>query len=335
MEILINAFKIIFLLGFLIFIHEGGHFLAAVLCNVKVEAFSIGFGPKLFSKKGKETEYSLSLIPFGGYVKMTGEEAKSEEPRAFNNAKLRHRIAIVAAGPIVNIVFGIIVYFILMACSYNGATTIISEIIPEASESLSQVQAGDQIIKINNKKIRIKSDIDRILNTNTGEEISLVLLRDQEEISTKVKPIQYTNGDFILGIKLQADSPTLKARIYTAYWKSVNFIGTMSESMVMLFTGKVGIDQMSGPIGISSVVAQSSGIYNFIYLLCFISASLGITNLLPIPALDGGRILFLVIEGIRGKALKEEVELSIQSLAFTILILLSLYVSYNDILRIF
>ena len=333
MSILINAFKIIFLLGILI--HEGGHFLAAKFFKVKVEKFSIGFGPRIFSKQGKETTYSISLIPFGGYVQMTGEMERSDEKGAFNNAKILHRIAIVASGPIINILFGIIVYFILILTSGVYASTIIEEIIPEALPNISNLQVGDKIIQINDEKIRIKSDIDKALAENKGEEISIIALRDGKEISAKVTPTEYTDGVYILGIKLERLEANFNDRIYIAFWKTVDFTGSIGSSMVMLFTGKVSVNQMAGPIGISSIVAESKGIYNFIYLLCLISMSLGITNLLPIPALDGGRLLLLIIEAIRGKALDEDLELKIQSIGFTLLILLSLYVSYNDILRLF
>ena len=335
MSILINAFKIIFLLGFLILIHEGGHFLAAKFFKVKVEKFSIGFGPRIFSKQGKETTYSISLIPFGGYVQMTGEMERSDEKGAFNNAKILHRIAIVASGPIINILFGIIVYFILILTSGVYASTIIEEIIPEALPNISNLQVGDKIIQINDEKIRIKSDIDKALAENKGEEISIIALRDGKEISAKVTPTEYTDGVYILGIKLERLEANFNDRIYIAFWKTVDFTGSIGSSMVMFFTGKVSVNQMAGPIGISSIVAESKGIYNFIYLLCLISMSLGITNLLPIPALDGGRLLLLIIEAIRGKALDEDLELKIQSIGFTLLILLSLYVSYNDILRLF
>ncbi len=335
MSFLINAFKIIFLLGFLIFIHEGGHFLAAKFFKVKVEKFSIGFGPKIFSKKGKETTYSISLIPFGGYVQMAGEMEKSDEEGAFNKAKLLHRITIVVSGPIINIIFGIIVYFILIASTGLYASTIIGEIMPEAVQNVSNLQIGDKILQINDKKIRLKSDIDKALEGNKGEEVSIIALRDGKEVHIKVAPIEYSKGIYFLGIKVKPLEASFEDRMYIAFWKTVDFTGSIGKSFVMLLSGKVGVDQMSGPIGISSVVADSKGIYDFIYLLCLISMSLGVTNLLPIPALDGGRLVILIVEGIRGKALDEELELKIQSVGFTLLILFSLYVSYNDVLRLF
>ena len=138
-----------------------------------------------------------------------------------------------------------------------------------------------------------------------------------------------------MGVQVALIDATATEKIYYAFWETVNFVESMFDSIRMLFTGNVKLEQMTGPIGISEIVVKSSGVYNFIYLLCLVSLSLGVTNLLPIPALDGGRIVLLIIEGIRGKALKEEIELGIQSVGFLLLILLSLYVSYKDILRIF
>ncbi len=335
MTFIINAFKIIFLLGFLVFIHEGGHFLAARFFKVKVEEFSIGFGPKLFTKKGKETVYSIGCIPFGGYVKMLGEEERSEQEGSFNKAKVLHRIAIVAAGAIVNIIFAIIVFFILSIFSGYNISTTISEIMPIAEKKLEGIEIGDKIIKINEEKIRLKSDISNALMGNDGKEVKIVIERDGKELEFNVKPTEYAEGTYILGIQVALIDATWEEKIYYGFWETVNFVESMFKTVKLLFTGNVKIDQMTGPIGISEIVVKSSGVYDFIYLLCLISLSLGVTNLLPIPALDGGRIFLLIIEGIRGKALKEEIELGIQSAGFLLLILLSLYVSYKDIIRIF
>lgn len=336
MNFLINAAKVIFLLGFLVFIHEGGHFLAAKFFRVKVEEFSLGFGKKVFSKQGGETLYSIRCIPFGGYVKMTGENEKSEEEGSFSKAKLSHRIAIVAAGAIVNIIFAIIVYFILSLSSEYNVSTTVSELLPEAIESSVPIEVGDKILKIDNTKIRIKSDIEKALREYTGGELKVLVQRNNENVELKVKPIEYENsGRYVLGIQVALLDVSFNEKVYYAFWETVDFLEQIGVSLKMLFTGNVGIDQMTGPIGISEIVVKTNGIYNFIYLLCLISLSLGVTNLLPIPALDGGRLVLLIIEGIRGKALDQEVELSIQSAGFFLLILFSIYISYKDILRIF
>ena len=242
-SIIINIIKIIFLLGFLIFIHEGGHFLVAKLCKVKVNEFAIGFGPTIFKKQGKETKYALRLIPLGGFVSMEGEEEVSDDENSFSKASIPKRIAIVAAGAIVNIVFGTLIYFVLIACIYKS--------LPIAANA-------------------------------TGD-----------------------------------------------------FLASLFESIKMLFTGNVGVKDLTGPVGISQMITQTVGIANYIYLISLISVSLGVTNLLPIPALDGGKIVLLIIEAIRKKPLKQETEVQIQLIGFSILIAISIFVTYNDITRIF
>ena len=239
---IISAIKIIFLLGFLILIHEGGHCIVAKLCNVKVNQFALGFGPKIFAIQGKETLYALRLIPLGGFVSMEGENGKSTDERAFNNATIPKRIAIVVAGALVNIVFGLLIYFILA---------------------------------------------------------SIVL------------------GDISSGIKALG-----------------NYTVALIESLKMLFTGNVGINDLAGPVGISGVISQTSNVKEYIYMMSIISISLGITNLLPVPALDGGKIVLLLIEAIRKKPLKQETEIQIQLLGFSLLIVLAVVVTYNDVLRI-
>lgn len=252
---IINAIKIIFLLGFLVFIHEGGHFLVAKFCKVKVNEFSIGFGKVIWKKQGKETTYSLRIIPLGGFVQMEGETENSEDLRAFSNASILKRIAIVSAGAIVNIFFGIIVYFLLVS---------------------------------------------------------------------------------VVGLQfVDPAKDTILNRIYYSGINTWEFILSIFESIKMLFTNGIDIDQMTGPVGISQIVVQASGIANYIYILALISVSLGITNLLPIPALDGGKIVLLIIEAIRRKKITIETETKITLIGFTILIGLSLYVTYHDIIRIF
>lgn len=250
---LISAIKIIFLLGFLIFIHELGHFTVAKLCNVKVNEFAIGFGPTIWKKQGKETKYALRLVPLGGFVSMEGEDERSEDTRSFSKASIPRRMAIVLAGPLVNIVFSIVVYFIL-------ATSIV-KLAPAEDTFVNRLAKGQEL---------------------TNE-----------------------------------------------------FVVSVADNVKQLFTGKVGVDQMTGIVGISEVVSKTNGIKEFVYMLSLISISLGVTNLLPIPALDGGKLLILLIEVVRRKPLKEKTEINIQLLGFSILIALSIFVTYKDIVRIF
>ena len=238
-----SALKIIILLGFLVLIHEGGHFLVAKLFKIKVNEFAIGFGPTIFIREKGETKYALRLIPLGGFVSMEGEDERSEKEGSFSEASIPKRIAVVAAGGLVNIIFGILIYFIISSISLNN--------------------------------------------------------------------------------------------IYYALINTKDFIFSIFESIIMLFSGGIAVDQMIGIVGISDIVVNTNGIMNYLYIMALISASLGITNLLPFPPLDGGKIVIYLIEAIRKKPMKEETELKIQSLGFSLLIILAIVVTYNDIIRIF
>ncbi len=243
MSFIIAALKIIIILGFLVLIHESGHFLAARLCKIKVNEFSIGFGPLIWKKETDKTKYAIRLIPLGGYVSMLGEEERSEDEGSFSKASIPKRIAVVAAGGLVNIIFAILLYVVLIAIA-------------------------------------------------TGS-------------------------------------------LFTAIGSTGNFIMAMWESIKLLFTGGVTVDNLMGPIGISGVVAQTSTFFDFFYIMALISMSLGVTNLLPFPPLDGGKILIYIIEAIRRKPLKENFELKLQMLGFLVLITLSVYVAFNDVGRLF
>ncbi len=242
MGIIITVIKIVIILGFLVLIHETGHFLVARLCKIKVNEFAIGFGPLIWSKETEKTKYSLRLIPLGGYVNMLGEEERSEEEGSFSEASIPKRIAIVAAGGLVNIIFAILLFIVL--------ATIIT-------------------------------------------------------------------GSFTMAIN-----------------STGNFIMSMVESIKLLFTGGVTVDNLVGPIGISEVVAQTSSLIDFFYIMALVSMSLGVTNLLPFPPLDGGKILIYIIEAIRRKPINENFELKLQMIGFLALITLSVYVAFNDVGRI-
>lgn len=416
--LLINAIKIIFVLGFLITIHEGGHFLIAKLCKVKVNDFSIGFGPIIWKKQGKETKYTLRLIPLGGFVNLEGEEERSEKEGSFSKAPIPKRIAIVLAGGGVNIIFGVIVYFVLSGINGNFVTTTVDSTVSGYGSQISGIQSGDEIVKINNKAIHLKYDIDSIMKANSGETLSIDVKRNNEILNYQVVPteektnnigiyfgnenenlstaIKYVypdspasnfikKGDIVksinnidvqdnpykvvelinnsaevinisvirdgqelnfnieptvtstyyLGVIMKEADKSLLNNIYYAFWDTANFSTSIIENLKMLFQGNVSVDQMMGPIGISEMVADTDGAYEFIYLLALISLSLGVTNLLPFPPLDGGKVVLLIIEAIRRKPLKENFEIGLQTAGFLVLITLSIYISYNDVVRIF
>ncbi len=412
---LISALKIVFLLGFLIFIHEAGHLLVAKICKVKVNEFALGFGPIIFEKQRKETKYELRLIPFGGFCNMEGEEENSDAEGSFSKASIPRRLAIISAGAIVNISFGLIVYFILMSSTGNYVTNIVDSTMEGYVAQEIGLQKEDKIVQIGDHKIDSKYDMQKSLEKNNGEEIVVKIERQGEIKEYKVKPTgvasKYTgiyldnnckivtidkdspaekqgiksndklikinneeiNGDlekaiekiqekgqgtilltvergkekleielkpdtkytYYLGVTLKQAEDTFTNHIIYGGAETKEFAVSILDNIKKIFTGKVGTDQMMGPVGISEVVAKTSGLQEFIYMLALISLSLGVTNLLPIPALDGGKILILLIEAIRRKPMKQETEIKIQLLGFSFLIAVSLYITYQDILRIF
>ncbi len=413
---ILAVIKIIVLLGFLIFIHELGHFLVAKLCKVKVNEFAIGFGPLIWKKQGKETKYALRLLPLGGFVSMEGEEEKSEDSRSFSKASIPKRIAICSAGAIVNIIFGLIVYFILMAITLGPYVT--NEVDTTLNDFVAQkigLQNGDKVIELDGDKIKSQSDINKTLANQNGEEINIKIDRNGEIIEYNIEPTEvsskYTgiylddeckivtvekgspaeeqgiksndkliainnepiNEDtqkvvkifnteglntmlltvkrgneevkieltpdyipnYYLGATFKKAQDNFINRCINSGIQTTDFMFSIVDNLKQLFTGNVGVDQMMGPVGISETVAKTEDIEDFVYLLALISLSLGVTNLLPIPALDGGKILILLIEAIRRKPLKEKTEINIQLIGFSILIALAIFVTYNDILRIF
>ena len=415
---IINALKIIFVLGFLVFIHEGGHFLVAKLCKVKVNEFSIGWGPALFKKQGKETLYALRLIPLGGYVRLEGEEEESKDERAYSNASIPKRMAIILAGPFVNIVFAIVTYFILVSVVANNSSLIVKELIPNYAAEGAGIIVGDEITKINGQKLYVKSDLDKALEKSNGEELEVPVKRNNEEKNIKLIPtkvdykhtgiylksidqaestkvitaeansvaersgviandiITKVNGEevknqleivnaidkstsktiditikrgneekiisiepdiynyYYLGVQFETAENTFLNNIYYAFFNTKEFVFSIFENLKMLLTGGARINQFVGPVGISQVVANTNEVKDFVNILALVSLSLGVTNLLPIPALDGGKFVLLVIEAIRKKKLDERIEMSMGLISFILLIILSVYVTYNDILRI-
>lgn len=418
-SLIITIIKIIFILGFLVLIHEGGHFLTAKLCKVKVNEFAIGFGPTIWKKQGKETKYALRLIPLGGFVNMEGEEERSDKEGSFSKASIPRRIAIVAAGGLTNIIFALIVYFTLMGFTGNNTSNIIEGVIPNTSAEIVGIQSGDKILKVDGKKINYKNDLDEALKKCEGNPIEVVVERNGKQKNFIIKPVEekynYTGiaidgsgetntkiaavypkspaemqgleiGDTILkinetevaenakklveeinktindvieftierngeilkilvtpevkanyyiGVYLQKAENNFVNNIYYAFFETGNFAFSIIDNLKMLFTGNVSVNQMMGPVGIGEVVAKTNGFADFIYILALVSISLGFTNLLPFPPLDGGKIVIFIIEAIRRKPISEKLEIYIQMIGFALLIGLSILVTYNDILRIF
>lgn len=333
-------------IGFLTFIHEFGHFFFARLFKVPVLEFAIGMGPKIYSWEGKHgTKYALRAFPIGGFVQMEGEEGTSENPMAYNNLNPWKKIIVTAAGPIVNIVFAIILMFALVISTPTLGSTTVGGFL-DNSVSHAKLQINDEIIKVGDVKVHTGEEVYYEVMMQGYEAVDITVKRDGEVIVLEdvvfntVEESGAVLGD--LDFQLYALSALGDVNffdyLYQAFYRSINMVKMVYDSLWGLLTNRFGIDAVSGPVGMVETVGQvaSVSIGALINLVVLISMNLGIFNLLPIPALDGGRIVFHLIDGIAGrKVIKKEVEDTINGITMILLLGFMLLVSIKDVIGLF
>ena len=331
---MLTAIAAIFVFLMVILFHEFGHFIVAKMVGIKVNEFSIGMGPKIIQKQKGETKYSIRILPIGGYVSMEGEDENSEDPRSFNKVPALSRIAVVTAGAIMNFVLAIIV-FSIVSFNIGMPTTTISETIKGSPAEKIGIQKGDEILSINNQETKNwDSIVDKISKSNLNEELKVTILRNEEKIDYFIKPEINEENRLIIGI-VPAYKKSFFSSIKGGFQNTWNILKLMFDFISMAFRGKVSTKDLSGPVGVIYTIGEAAkyGIMNLLYLMGFISVNLGFFNLLPLPALDGSRIIFLIIEIIRGKPVNPEKEGFIHFVGFILLIGLMLFVTYSDIIR--
>ena len=358
MEIIIYyIIPFIFVLGILIFFHELGHFLVAKYFNVKVLKFSLGFGSKLFGKKIGETEYLISSIPLGGYVKLLGEGADEEQEilpedqsRSFNNQPVLKRIAIVSAGPIFNLLLAVIIFsmFYLVA-GYQVMTPEVGQVRDNSPASRAGLKKGDIILAISGKPIESWDQIKSIVQKSPGRHLELVVKRGKKTLELTVVPEVSTAKNIfgeevktaLIGIVAAGKFKTIEldpgSAIVQGFKKTWDVIKLTCLTIVKLFERVVPLKTLGGPILIGQMTGQLAK-ENLAYLFPFmavISVNLGILNLLPVPILDGGLIIFLLIELILGRPISIKKRDLAQKIGLILLITLMMVVMYNDITRIF
>lgn len=333
-----TAVVAIVVFSFLVFFHELGHFSIAKLVGIKVHEFAIGMGPKIFGFKKGETDYSIRALPIGGYVRMEGEDEKSSDSRSFSNKSVKERIAVILAGPIMNIILGLVLFTIIF---YNVAgiyTTVIDQVIVNTPAETMGVEAGDQIISINGKSIEDWDQLVQEINSSEGTDLQVDLRRDGSVIQKTITPeLDTESGLYRIGIY-----PVVKKSIPLAVRNSINQTGMIVVGIFDFFRGLLTsrqgvLDDVVGPVGIINIVGQASraGWIYVLHLAGLISINLAVMNLLPIPALDGSRILFLIVEAFRGKPIDPDKEGFVHIVGFALLMLLMIMITYKDITAIF
>lgn len=333
----------ILIFGLLIFIHEGGHYIAARIFKVTINEFAIGMGPKIFTRKSKKTgiSYSLRLFPIGGFVSMNGEDEESDDPGAFCNKAVWKRMIITVAGAAMNIILGIIVMSIYVIASPKLGTTTIAQFVENSVTQESGLMEGDTIIAVDGKKTHIYSQMYYEIMRKGYEPIDVTVIRNGEKITVEnvVFPTISESGtvfgdvDFLV-YRLERSFGTVAKE---AYYQSLNTIKMIWESLYDLVTGRYGIQAVSGPVGVTEafVDAAKAGVLQFIYLASVISMNLGVMNLLPLPALDGGRLLFQIIEFIRRKPINRDVEGYIHFAGLVLLMILMVLIVFKDVIGLF
>ncbi|MGD8561728.1 MAG: RIP metalloprotease RseP [Desulfarculaceae bacterium] len=341
-------------LGALIFVHELGHFLVAKLAGVGVETFSLGFGPRLVGIKRGETDYRISAIPLGGFVRMVGEhpgdEVSPEDlPRSFSHKPLGWRVAIVAAGPAANVLLALLIYyFVLVTWGIPNLTTMVGDVLPDQPAKQAGMQKGDLVRAINGKPVVYWTDMVAAIQQNQTRPMHMVLERAGQAVEVSINPREVVVKDifneehrvFRIGIRASHQMVVREVGFLEAVdWalRKTYLAGELiAVSVIKLVQRKVSMDNLGGPILIAQAASEaaSQGLPPLLDLTALISVNLAVLNLLPIPALDGGHLFFFLLEAIRRKPVSRSTRDKAQQVGMALLLLLMLVIFYNDIARI-
>ncbi|OQB14230.1 MAG: Regulator of sigma-W protease RasP [Firmicutes bacterium ADurb.Bin193] len=334
---MITAISAIAVFLLLITVHELGHFVAAKLVGIKVLEFAIGMGPAIFKRQKGETLYSVRILPIGGYCKMEGEDEESSDERAFVNKKPWQKLIVLVSGAFMNIFTGFMIFLVIMSMISSIYIPVAQEIIEGSPAHIAGLEAGDRITRINGVKINIIDDLEFEMSRYIGGEITVEYKRNGKKGTVSLTPVKDEEGRNIMGIVKTIKPLTFASRISEAFFSTINFAKIVLVSFGDLISGRYSFRDVSGPVGIVKEIgaAAKTGGFNLLFITTLITINLGVFNLLPFPALDGGRVVFILIEAIRRKRLPAEKEGMVHFIGFVLLILLMIAVTGNDFGRIF
>jgi regulator of sigma E protease len=333
----------VLIFGMLIFIHELGHYAAARAFGVPVTEFAIGFGPKLLSHVSKKTgiKYSLRLVPFGGFVSMVGEDEESDNENAINRKPYWQRFIILVSGAFMNLLAGIVAMSILVMTSTTLPSSTIYEFADSAVTPQYGLEADDTIIKVGGTRVHIANDMVYEIMRKGTKPVDITVKRGNETVVLKdvVFPtiteqgILFGTVDFYVTSEVKTFGNVLKQ----SFWRSYSTVKMIWESLFDLVTGKYGLSQVSGPVGVTEAIGEAAqeSLPDLVYLCAVISLNLGIVNLLPLPALDGGRVVFLAVDAIRRKPVDPKYEGYVHFVGIILLMALMVVVTFKDIVTLF
>ena len=341
MSFLINAFASIFVFSVVIFIHELGHFIVAKKNGIRVNEFSIGMGPRLFSRTKGETDYSIRALPIGGFVAMEGENEESDAVGSFTNAPVTGRIAVVVAGAIMNLLLGFIILVFLTSQQSVITTRTVSLFKENAMTQQTGLQVDDEIIAVNGRRCYIADDIIYEFARTQNGTADFTVRRDGKKVQLEDVTFEtYTdeNGikQLVLDFYVYPKEKTVVSVVReSAHW-TMSLARTIFLSFVDMITGNVEMNQISGPVGIVSVISEAAsvGITPLLNILALITINLGVFNLVPFPALDGGRLVFLLIEFVRGKPVNPKYEIWVNAAGMVMLLTFMAVVTFSDITKL-
>jgi len=350
---MIDLLIFLLMLGVLVVVHEFGHFIVAKRIGVRVEKFSVGFGRQLACKKREGTEYVIGMIPLGGYVKLAGdnlEEFKGGKDEYFTQAPGK-RFWIIAAGPLLNYILGFLCFWAIFFIGYPTLTTKVGDVMDGYGAKEAGMQKGDRIIAVGDRSVSYWEDMQEVIQKKkSAEKVKISILRDGRKLNLDISIKEKTVNDLLgqkhnvglLGILSGDELTTVKYGFFDSAIKSFNKTIDLTlltlKALGLMLTGKLSMkESVTGPLGIFFITSKAAklGIIAFMHLVATLSISLGIFNLLPLPILDGGHVMFLAIEKIRGKVLSVKAERVITQIGFSIIVSLAVLVTVNDIIRLF
>lgn len=338
----------VLLFGFIIFFHEFGHFLMAKISGIRVNEFAVGMGPKLFSFKRGETLYALRLLPVGGYCAMEGEDEDSDDERAFNNKPVSRRILVVVAGGVFNIIIGFFMMMIVLGQQNVYATTEIAQFADDSKLEAAGAMVGDTITEIDGYKIYTDRDLSFALSMANPDSVSIRLQRNGTKVdlgtitlnSTEYEGKRLVSMDFWV----QPEQRTVLGLIRRSAADTLSMARMVLESLRGIVTGRFGLNEIAGPVGTAQAISQAAGaglsqgfgqaVNNILLMIIMITVNLGVVNLLPLPALDGGRLIFLLWEAVTRRPVPQKYEGYVHAAGFALLMLLMVVITFSDITRI-